>query len=235
MKNQPAIRIAEIFHSIQGEGVLTGVASVFVRVSGCNLRCTWCDTPYASWSPEGDELSLEQIIDAVKQYGCRYVVLTGGEPMIMPAIGALCALLRRADHHITIETAATVFHPVEVDLASMSPKLSNSTPIQREGGRFAVMHEKQRLRPGIIQQFIDHAREFQLKFVVSSESDVQEIRAILDQLHGWQPADILLMPEGVDMVTLQSRAQWIAEICKRTGFRYCPRLHVQLYGNQRGT
>ncbi len=235
MTDAQTIRISELFYSIQGEGKLVGVPSVFVRVSGCNLRCTWCDTPYASWSPEGGEMSVAEIVAAVEKYGARHVVLTGGEPMIMPGIGALCERLHARGHHLTIETAATVFEPVVMDLASLSPKLSNSTPTDREGGRFADLHERQRLRLGVIQQFIDHAPAFQLKFVVAAEQDLDEIRSILAQLSGWRPEDVLLMPEGTDVQTLERRAGWVSEVCKQTGFRYCPRLHVELYGNTRGT
>jgi 7-carboxy-7-deazaguanine synthase len=138
-------------------------------------------------------------------------------------------------HHITIETAATLYADAAVDLASLSPKLSNSTPHAREGGRFAAAHEKQRMNVGVIQRFIDESPDFQLKFVVSAESDMEEISALLGRLKGWSPADVLLMPEGTDAQTLTERGAWVSEICKRTGFRFCPRLHVHLYGNRRGT
>jgi 7-carboxy-7-deazaguanine synthase len=229
------MKLAELFHSIQGEGKLSGVPSVFVRASGCNLRCVWCDTPYASWQPEGDDVPVDEIVRRVGGFNCRHVVVTGGEPMIMPQVVELCDRLKRRDHHVTVETAATVYKPVRLDLASLSPKLSNSTPWQRDGGRFAEAHERQRINVPVIQQFIDTSPEFQLKFVVSSERDLEEIHALLRQLRGWNASDVLLMPEGVDTVTLDSRAGWIADVCKRTGFRFCPRLHVALYGNTRGT
>src|ERR1700712_2877072 len=103
------MRISEIFYSIQGEGKLVGVPSVFVRASGCNLRCTWCDTPYASWEPEGEELSVGRIVERVKAYGSNQCVLRGGEPMIMPEVVELCDVLAADGYHITIETAATVY------------------------------------------------------------------------------------------------------------------------------
>jgi 7-carboxy-7-deazaguanine synthase len=225
------VKIAEIFHSIQGEGKLSGVPSVFVRASGCNLRCTWCDTPYASWNPEGDDLAVDAIVARVREFACRHVVLTGGEPMIMPDITQLCEALKSHGHHITIETAATLYTPIQLDLASLSPKLSNSTPMNTN---FAAAHERQRLNFTVIQQFIDTSPDFQLKFVVASESDMSELHAILEKLHGWHPSDVLLMPEGTDAATLDSRAAWIADICTRTGFRFCPRLHIALWGNRRG-
>ena len=229
------MKVSEVFHSIQGEGKLAGVPSAFVRASGCNLRCTWCDTPYASWEPEGEDVAVDEIVRRVLAFGSKYAVVTGGEPMIMPDVIELCAALREAGQHVTVETAATVFKPVALDLASLSPKLSNSTPLTREGGRFAEMHERQRLNFEVIQQFIDTSPDFQLKFVVSDQKDLDEIEQILAKLRDVEPADVLLMPEGIDAATLASRASWIAEICKRTGFRYCPRLHVELYGNTRGT
>jgi 7-carboxy-7-deazaguanine synthase len=229
------MKLAELFYSIQGEGKLVGVPSVFVRASGCNLRCVWCDTPYASWSPEGEDVAVAEIVRRVGEFSARHVVLTGGEPMIMPDIVELCHSLHEKNHHITIETAATVFHPLKLDLASLSPKLSNSTPNDREGGKFVAMHERQRMNLPVIQQFIDTSPEFQLKFVVSEERDLEEIAQILRQLKHVAPSDVLLMPEGTDAATLDSRAGWISEICKRTGYRYCPRLHVALYGNRRGT
>jgi 7-carboxy-7-deazaguanine synthase len=229
------VRVAEVFHSIQGEGKLAGMPSVFVRASGCNLRCVWCDTPYASWDPEGPEMSVSQIVDAVLRYDCPHVVLTGGEPMIMPDIAELCDSLKQRGRHITIETAATVYRPVRLDLASLSPKLSNSAPHARAGSKYVAMHERQRLRPDVIQQFIDASPDFQLKFVVQDPSDMQEINDLLSQLRGWQPGDVQLMPEGTDPATLASRATWLADLCKQTGHRFCPRLHVALYGNRRGT
>jgi len=253
------MRISELFYSIQGEGKLIGVPSVFVRASGCNLRCVWCDTPYASWEPEGEDWGVGRIVaeverafvgathaspaapaDAPSDDACvaptrGYVVLTGGEPMIMADIVELARELKTRHYHITVETAATVFKAMPIDLVSLSPKLSNSTPHEREGGRFAAAHEKNRLNVPVIQRFIDSSPAFQLKFVVSDQRDLDEIRALLDQLKNWSPSDVLLMPEGTDVETLRSRVGWIGEICKATGFRYSPRLHVEMYGNRRGT
>ncbi len=232
------MRISELFYSIQGEGKLLGVPSVFVRASGCNLRCVWCDTPYASWEPEGETWDVARVVTEVEKISpapSGHVVLTGGEPMIMPDIGELARSLKDRGWHITVETAATVFREMPIDLASLSPKLSNSTPHHREGGRFAISHEKQRLNVPVIQRFIDSSADFQLKFVVSDQRDLDEIHVLLAQLKAWRPSDVLLMPEGTDTETLRSRVGWIGEVCKSTGFRYSPRLHVEMYGNRRGT
>src|SRR5262252_7221862 len=160
-----ALRIAELFYSIQGEGSLVGVPSVFVRTSGCNLRCEWCDSEYTSWKPEGTRLTVAEIVERVAAYPAKHAVVTGGEPLIAEEIEGVCAALRERNYHITIETAATVFKPVACDLASLSPKLSNSTPRQREGGRFAERHDKLRLRPDVIRAFMRHC-DYQLKFVI---------------------------------------------------------------------
>src|SRR5947208_9203032 len=122
------VKIAEIFYSVQGEGSLLGVPSVFVRTSGCNLRCSWCDTPYTSWHPDGDTFSTSEVLQSALRYGCSHVVITGGEPMIVPEMPAFTEALHAQGIHITIETAGTVDAPVTCDLMSISPKLSNSVP-----------------------------------------------------------------------------------------------------------
>src|ERR1700738_3906162 len=133
----PGMKVAEIFYSVQGEGMLVGVPSVFVRTSGCNLRCVWCDTPYTSWAPEGNEMPMDEVLARVRQYPAKHAVVTGGEPMIAPHIIPLTERLRHLCLHVTVETAGTVYHPVACDLMSISPKLENSTPHEREGGKWA--------------------------------------------------------------------------------------------------
>jgi len=226
------MRIAEIFYSVQGEGSLAGVPSVFVRTSGCNLRCSWCDTPYASWNPEGDDLSLDAIVRRAKEIdafgAARHVVLTGGEPMIAPGIVELSRLFRERGMHITIETAGTVVAPAACDLMSISPKLANSTP----EGVFRAQHERLRLQTDVLRRLMA-AYDYQLKFVIAREGDVDEVLALVSQLEA--PAGkVILMPEGIAPEVLNERSPWIAEVCKRYGFRFSPRLHVHLYGDRRG-
>jgi 7-carboxy-7-deazaguanine synthase len=226
------VKIAEIFYSVQGEGILLGTPSVFVRTSGCNLRCTWCDTPYTSWAPEGEERSAASIVAEVRRYPAAHVVVTGGEPMIAPAIVELTSLLREAGLHITVETAGTVFQPVACDLMSISPKLANSTPREREGGRWAAQHERLRLQPDVLRRLVGYY-EYQLKFVVAQPEDLAEIHAIVAQT-GVAREKVVLMPEGTDAAVLRERGRWLVEIAKREGFRFSPRLHIELYGNFRG-
>lgn len=229
------MRIAEIFHSIQGEGLLAGVPSIFIRTSGCNLRCHWCDTPYASWKPEGPEMSVEEILKKVTGWDCDHVVLTGGEPMIAPDLHELAAVLKKQNKHITIETAGTILPKgIPCDLASVSPKLSNSTPPPERDPAWAKKHEATRLQPEVISEWI-RKYPFQLKFVVSSENDLVEIKDLLSSLPPAPLHRILLMPEGIDVKALATRSPWLVDICIREGFRFCPRLHIELFGNKRGT
>jgi len=226
------MRISEIFYSIQGEGLLAGVPSVFVRTSGCNLRCTWCDTPYASWKPEGMDVGYGPILANVRRHWSGYVVVTGGEPMIDPDIVELTQKLRTIDHHITIETAGTVFAPVECDLMSISPKLSNSTPATEEGGRWAAQHDRTRYQPEVLKQLMARY-PYQLKFVVAKPDDIGEIQQVVNELEA-DRSRVLLMPEGTTPEILRDRSRWIVEVCKDHKYRFCPRLHVEIWGNQRG-
>jgi len=226
------MKISEIFYSIQGEGMLTGVPSVFVRTSGCNLRCVWCDTPYTSWQPEGADMTIEDILAAIEAYPAQHAVVTGGEPMIAPNIVQLTQGIRQQDLHITIETAGTVFHPVACDLMSISPKLENSTPHDREGGKWAAQHERLRYQPEVLKQLMSEYL-YQLKFVVASPEDMKEIATMLDET-GADRSRVVLMPEGATPEAIRERAPWLTEICKREGFRYSPRLHIDLWGNRRG-
>lgn len=231
------MRISEIFYSLQGEGQLTGVPSVFVRTSGCNLRCRWCDTPYASWRPEGRERSLNEILAEIKQTPARHVVLTGGEPMLAKDLPELAARLRAAGYHITIETAGTIAPGgIACDLASLSPKLANSTPSVEEAGEaWATRHEQTRWQPEVLRAW---AADYtvQWKFVIANEADLVEAQEMLGK-SGITPTphNVLLMPEGIDPTTLRSRYPLLIEACKQNGYRLSPRLHIDWFGNQRGT
>jgi 7-carboxy-7-deazaguanine synthase len=226
------MKISEIFYSVQGEGTLVGVPSVFVRTSGCNLRCVWCDTPYTSWKPEGREMSEEEILAPVRSFPARHVVVTGGEPMLLEAMVPLTHSLRAAGLHITVETAGTVFQPVACDLMSISPKLANSTPHVREDGKWAQQHDRLRYQPEVLRQLIT-TYDYQLKFVVSSPEDMPEVETMLCDLEA-DRSKVVLMPEGTTTQAVQERGRWLAEIAKEKLFRLSPRLHVDLWGDERG-
>jgi 7-carboxy-7-deazaguanine synthase len=228
------MKISEVFYSIQGEGRLTGVPSVFVRTTGCNLRCSFCDSPYTSWHPQGEDRTVEDILADLAAFPARHAVVTGGEPLLAAGIEDLCAGLKQCGYHITVETAATLFKPIACDLASLSPKLRNSIPHERDGGRWALRHDRLRLQIPIIRALMEHA-DYQLKFVIDQPADVAEVLEILDQLPGVDTGKVLLMPQGVTRADLDERGPWLVEVCKRNGFRFCPRVHIDLYGNRRGT
>lgn len=236
--NGAALPISESFVSIQGEGKLTGVPSWFLRLAGCNLRCTWCDTPYASWSPEFESRSMDDVIEEAQASGVRHAVLTGGEPMIFKQLVPLTHALKQLGMHITIETAGTVTLPgVQCDLMSLSPKLANSTPThdpRDPTGQWAQRHEARRLHFEALNELVASSIDRQLKFVVTGSNDLTEIESVLSQMENLRPDDVVLMPEGVT-VPEPSEVAWVVEHCQNRGWRYGDRLHIRLFGDTKGT
>jgi len=265
LNQPPGLLISEIYLSKQGEGLLTGTPSVFVRTSGCNLRCVFCDTPFASWKPEGTFIELPAILAQIEQltspvcagtkppgnqeslHPVDHIVITGGEPMVTKGLPELCHQLRERGFHITIETAGTVYRELPCDLMSISPKFANSTPtVDQVGQNWHVRHERTRFQPDLVRRLI-HQYDFQLKFVVDSPADLTEIVAFLslvfpdlplvssDSLEHSIKRKILLMPQGIDEKTLLEKQEWLQPLCDQWGFSYCPRSHIYWYGNRRGT
>lgn len=234
------MRIAEIYQSLQGEGLLAGTPSVFVRTSGCNLRCRWCDTPFTSWEPAGDPMTAEGILTMVEGLGRRHVVVTGGEPLLFDETVDLCRELRRRGHHVTIETAGTVLpessggEPI-ADLMSISPKLASSGPPADTPAGWAGRHAATRRRDDVLAALMRHT-PWQLKFVVDSPTDLAEAEAWLRDL-GVRAADgaIFMMPQGVHRNELARTTAWLAAACNERGYRLAPRHHVEWFGHARGT
>ncbi len=251
------MRIAEIFRARQGEGRLSGVESVFVRISGCHLRCRYCDTPYASWSPEGEELSVDELWKRVQGSGkvvseqlpnsafsdhwplttdhcfAGHVVLTGGEPMLFEELVPLAARFREAGWHITVETSGTRYLPVACDLMSISPKLSNATPSEPDSPE-TRRHLLYRHAPHVIRRL---AAEYdcQWKFVVAATEDCREVSAYLEEFPEIERRRVMLMPQGVETAALAETAAWLAPYCSANGFAFCPRRQIEWFGNRRGT
>jgi 7-carboxy-7-deazaguanine synthase len=232
-KGSPLIRISEIYTSLQGEGLLTGTPSVFLRTSGCNLRCWFCDTRFASWEPEGDHRSLDDIVASVAAFNVPHVVLTGGEPMIYNSLTELTQRLKaKSASHITIETAGTIYQPVVCDLMSISPKLSSSAP-PASVGSWHLRHHARRENLKVVRRLMEYP--YQLKFVVDSVADAEEVVHYLERLAGVSPERVLLMPQGTDLPSLERTASWLRSWCDENGFTFCPRAHIEWYGNRRGT
>jgi len=161
-------------------------------------------------------------------------VITGGEPLLATEIEELTIALRDKRKHVTIETAGTIFKPVYCDLVSLSPKLTNSTPWKREKGKFAAMHEERRLNLPVVQAYLD-AYDYQLKFVVDRKDDISEIQSIVGRLKNVDPARVLIMAQGTTKSQLREKTAWIVKQCLHYGYGFTPRLHIELFGNRRGT
>lgn len=228
------MKIAEIYKSIQGEGLLTGTPSVFIRASGCNLRCWFCDTPYASWRPEGEDYAVDEIIAEVEEWDVKHVVITGGEPMLFAEMIPLCRELKRRGRHITIETAGTLYLPAACDLMSISPKLSSSGPDPERHAHWARRHERQRLQREVLMRLMAEY-DYQLKFVVDRVDDVAEVEEMLATLPAVAAERVLLMPQGRTMEEMASRSLWLAELGHERGWAICPRRQLEWFGPVRGT
>ena len=222
--------ISETFLSIQGEGMLAGVPSFFIRSSGCNLRCRWCDTPYTSWLPEGERRPVAELVAEAVGSGARHVVVTGGEPLLQREIGALTAALHAAGLHVTVETAGTVDPGFTCDLLSLSPKTANSDP----PGAKRESHRRLRRDLGPLRRLLGRFPEHQFKFVVESGDDMPEVLALLEAVGPFEPSRVLLMAQGRSAAEVAERAPAVAALCLAHGFRYTPRLQLDLFGGGRG-
>ncbi|GAB3680454.1 7-carboxy-7-deazaguanine synthase QueE [Salinarchaeum chitinilyticum] len=239
-----ALPINELFYSLQGEGKLAGVPSVFVRTSGCNLRCWFCDSYHTSWEPTGAWLTIDELVDEISEYkAAEHVVLTGGEPMIHDATEQLLQELDDRGFHTTVETNGTIYREAPIDLASISPKLTSSTPTEeldpKGEGEWAERHENRRIDMDALSGLVD-AYDSQLKFVVTDPDDMAEIEDLFTRLQETTDAeihndDVLLMPEGRTREELDERRESVAELAQEHGYRYTPRLHVDLWNDAPGT
>jgi len=229
------INISEIFYSIQGEGLLAGRPSVFVRLAGCPLRCKYCDTEYALDSSAGTKMSIDQAIEKTMKYSPAYVVITGGEPMISPQISLLCQRIKEHNIHITIETAGIKYVAnLACDLMSISPKLSNAYNNGQNKNRYLKIDRLKKLTANY---------NYQLKFVMEKIEDITEVHQILNDLKGVDPAPsgsldliqrrcgvdrskVLLMPQAKNVSEYLRISPLIVELCKANSFIFSPRLQL---------
>lgn len=179
-------------------------------------------------------METRDIVAEVERHQIEHVVLTGGEPMIFDPIEELAKILKGIGHTITIETAGTFHRDLACDLMSISPKLANSTPALESG--FVARHETIRLDRSPLSYLMD-TYDCQLKFVVNPDEsgDLEEIDQLLQSLPPIEPSRILLMAEGTDSETLNRRMRALVPVCISRNWRLTPRLHVDLFGNTRGT
>ncbi len=232
--------INEIFHSIQGEGRYAGEPSTFIRTSGCNLRCWFCDTPDTSWDPQGQRIPLAQIVEQVARYECRRVVVTGGEPLLQPEFNELIDRLNRNAHLVTVETAGTIAPQVDVHLMSVSPKLSNSTPHtgnidrpDRELAHWTARHDEQRDQPDVIRAIISRY-DHQFKFVIDTPEEVVDVERYGERYPELQPENIWLMPQARTAEEIHQKLDWLKEAAADRGWSVSPRLHIERWGNVKG-
>lgn len=237
--------INELFYSLQGEGSLVGTPSVFVRTSGCNLRCWFCDSYHTSWDPTHAWLSVDDVIEEVESHSATHVVLTGGEPLIHETSTDLLDRLGDLGYHTTVETNGTIHRECDIDLVSISPKLESSTPTPERAPKkdasseWADRHESRRIDIDVLSALIDDY-EFQLKFVVTGPDDLPEISDLVERVRAAtstrvRDTDVLLMPEGATRTALDETRETVAELAMEHGYRYTPRSHVDLWNDAPGT
>jgi 7-carboxy-7-deazaguanine synthase len=224
------VYIAEIFESIQGEGPWAGTPSLFIRTAGCNLRCWFCDTPYTSWQPEGVSRNQAQLEETVRHSTAPHVVLTGGEPMLCDDLIPLTQFCQSLDRVVTIETAGTVDLDVVCDLMAISPKLSNSVPVDAV---WSARHERTRHRPDVVHTLLQKYSCI-LKFVVDQPDDLQEVRQYLTEFPQIQPQQVWLMPQARTREQLQETTAWLQPLAQQSGYQFSSRLHIEQFGNRRG-
>ena len=212
--------IRDRFHSVQGEGFHCGTPHVFVRFGNCNLRCEWCDTDFLTY----EEMDLESIVEKVLSYQCDRVIFTGGEPA-MQDLSTIGNRLKEHGISLSIETNGTIVPSANliryIDQWNVSPKLRTSGNISDE-----------RLVPIALQLFARLPKAF-FKFVITAESDIDEVCSLTDQ-YGIPSEQVLLMPEGRTADALNQKSEWLSEACVRHGVRFTTRLHKILWGDDRG-
>jgi len=229
------LNVSEIFFSLQGEGRLAGVPAVFVRLAGCDLRCKWCDTPYALEASQGQTRTVEEVLQEIGQFKCKYVVVTGGEPLKDMELPGLLNALAQMDKHVTVETVAGSYQEIVCNLISISPKLSNAVP---KGNQTNDRPQGYQVNIAAIREYIK-SYDYQIKFVVESEEDLTEIEDVLHELESEEPTPIdrnkvFLMPQAKTRQQHSQLGPQVAQMCLEKGYRYGPRLQIELWGNQRG-
>lgn len=227
------MKVSEVFYSIQGEGPWMGVPCVFIRLSGCHLRCAWCDTPYASWNPEGQDVTMDELLARLAQWPGAPVIVTGGEPFLFPFLPDLCSALRAEGRPVAIETSGSLYQKVVCDLVCISPKRDSSDPDSLRYPNEYARHRKARLNLQPLRSLLSDHSSAILKFVIATQTDVEDAHQLVKEL-GLPASRIYLMPCATSQVVIQDLAPQVAAWALQYGFRYSDRLHVRLWGNEKG-
>ena len=177
---------------------------------------------------------MDELVQLVVQSGLKHVVLTGGEPMLPKQVTDLSSQLGQQGFHLTIETAGTVDRDVHCDLMSISPKFRSSGPEAAKHPRWNRDHESRRKSIESTQRLVGRSADYQLKFVVDSEDDFEELTEIVDAV-GAAGKDVWVMPQGSTIEALDAAKQWLEPWTREQGFEYCDRMQIRWYGNRRGT
>lgn len=226
------INVCEMFHSIQGEGILEGIPSVLVRLVGCNLCCDWCDTKDILNKENCITLNENELLERLSKYQCKYIIITGGEPTLFPSLEQLICLLQKHGYHITVETNGTIKTEIHCNLISISPKLSNSIPKTIRGEEQLKSYNQKRIN---IEAIRCHMRggNYQIKFVVRDrQEDFDEIKEILNELGDYDEERILIMPQAASVEQLSEMQTEIVRLCILNNMRYANRLQLQVWGNE---
>lgn len=235
------INLSEIFVTIQGEGRYLGLPSIFVRTSGCNLRCQWgetiCDTPYTSWHSESRITEVDAVVDEILEFASKFeriknIVLTGGEPLLQKNIDDVLSKLSKRNFFISLETNGTIYKSLPIQFVSISPKLGSSVPIS---SKYASSHDMIRYNKEALRSWISNY-QYQLKFVINDDvNDEEEILRIISELEISEDDHIYLMPQGTTREQIHENSRKCIALSIKYGWRYTPRAHIEIYGNKRGT
>lgn len=241
--NNLKISSERIFFTIQGEGKYIGFPSVFVRLSGCNLRCAWknpdgsitrCDTPHTSFEPELVEATIDGLVKEILSHDCEHVVVSGGEPMIQKRLPELISKLTTKGRYVTIETNGTIYRQSSAQFLSISPKLSSSEAEEK----FQKLQSKNRINIDALCYLITN-HDYQLKFVINTPDDAQEVlqlTEILKMKTGKRDINkhVYLMPQGIKTEQFDEKILWIFDLCKEYGWNFSDRLHIRVFGQKKG-
>lgn len=208
------MQVSEIFYTLQGEGTNIGNPSIFLRLSGCHLRCSWCDSKFTWKLNSGKKMTTKEIIKEIKKFPTKNLVITGGEPLLQQS--AIIELLSELkEYFVEMETSGSLKSHLDkyINQYNCSPKLSNSKNRKTEFEKLPI-------------------EKTYYKFVVDKKNDIKEIKDFLKR-HDIKKEKVLLMPQGITKKDITDKSKWLAEICKKENLRFSPRLHINIWGNKR--